>query len=170
MWRFGLWFLLCAVLAEAQVITTIAGTDPVFPVTGVPALAAPLRSQARVAVDAGGNVYIADKANNVVARVSPNGILTVVTGNGRAGFSGDGGAAINASLNGPLGLAIDAADNLLHRGPAKPPHPQSVWRGDHNCGRQRNGGLLRRRRTRHQRIAQPAIGRSAGCRRQPLHC
>jgi sugar lactone lactonase YvrE len=102
----------CAVLAQAQVITTIAGTDPVLPGTGVPASGAPLRQPIGVAVDSGGNIYVADEGNNIVARVSPDGVLTIIAGNGIAGFSGDGGPATSASLNGPEGLALDAAGNL----------------------------------------------------------
>jgi DNA-binding beta-propeller fold protein YncE len=40
------------------------------------------------------------------------GIITTVAGNGAAGFSGDGGAATSASLNGPMGIAVDAAGNI----------------------------------------------------------
>src|SRR6185369_81266 len=92
----GIW--IGAALAQAQVITTVAGTDPIIPVTGVAAVQAPLRAPDGVAVDAGGNLYIADSDNHLVARVSPDGILTVIAGNGRAGFSGDGGPATSASL------------------------------------------------------------------------
>ena len=110
--QLSLSFLLCAAVGQAQIITTVAGTDPVFPSAGVPALAAPLKTPSGVAVDGGGNIYITDPGNNIVARVSPNGILTVVAGNGRRGFSGDGGPATSASLNDPSGLALDAAGSL----------------------------------------------------------
>src|SRR5271157_1277868 len=98
--------------APAQIITTVAGTDFVFPTTPLPALNAPLGGVQGVAVDAQGNVYAADSSNNIVVRISPNGMLTVVAGNGIAGFSGDGGPATSASLNGPLGVALDSAGNL----------------------------------------------------------
>jgi len=45
---------------------------------------------AGVALDAQGNEYAADSETTIVVRVSPNGALTVVAGNGKAGFSGDG--------------------------------------------------------------------------------
>src|ERR1039457_7405567 len=96
--RMVLLSLLCAGLAEAQVITTVAGTSYVVPVQGVPALKAPLGRVSGVAVDGAGNLYLADDIDNIVARVSPSGLLTVVAGNGHAGISGDGGPAITASL------------------------------------------------------------------------
>jgi len=110
--RLNLWFLLWAGLAHAQVITTIAGTDPAFPVGGIPAIAAPLRYPCGVAVDSSGNLYIADKDANIVARVSQGGTLTVVAGNGHAGFAGDGGPATSASLNSPCGVAVDGSGNF----------------------------------------------------------
>jgi sugar lactone lactonase YvrE len=65
-----------------------------------------------LALDAAGNLYVADTGDNFVTRVAPDGTQTVVAGNGTAGFSGDGGAAVSASLNGPQGIAFDAAGNL----------------------------------------------------------
>ncbi len=61
-----------------------------------------------LAVDTGGNLFIADQANNQVLSVSPAGKTTVVAGTGAAGFSGDGGPATAASLNFPQGIAMDA--------------------------------------------------------------
>ncbi|HEV3201474.1 MAG TPA: hypothetical protein VGZ73_26425 [Bryobacteraceae bacterium] len=112
MWRFVLWCLVFAGSAEAQVITTVAGTDPVFPSSGVSALNAPLRDTAAVAVDPAGNIYIADTSDNIVVRVAPGGTLTVVAGNRRKGFSGDGGSATAASLSTPYGVTLDSAGNL----------------------------------------------------------
>src|SRR5580658_6102277 len=77
-----------------------------------PATAAQLNLPSGVAVDSAGNVYISDFGNNVVRRVTAAGTITTIAGNGRFGFSGDGGSAAQASLNGPLGLAIDPSGNL----------------------------------------------------------
>jgi len=110
----GLVFLVCLARTYGQgVITTIAGTDWIFPAGPMPAVSAPLAGPDGIAVDTKGNVYAADYSNNVVVRITPDGLLTVVAGNGLAGYSGDGGSAANASLFGPNGVAVDAAGNLF---------------------------------------------------------
>ena len=63
-------------------------------------------------IDSQGNVYVADLGNHRIARIAPNGTITTVAGNGRAGFSGDGGAATDASLNSPSGIALDSSGSL----------------------------------------------------------
>ena len=79
---------------------------------GGAATSAQLNVPQGVAMDATGNLYIADTANNVVRRVDTNGVITNFAGSGAAGSSGDGSAAASAQLNGPQGLAVDAAGNL----------------------------------------------------------
>jgi hypothetical protein len=64
-------------------------------------------------VDTAGNVFIADDFHNVIRKVGTNGIITTIAGNGASGYSGDGGAATNAELDQPSGVAVDAADNLF---------------------------------------------------------
>jgi sugar lactone lactonase YvrE len=65
-----------------------------------------------VAFDAIGNLYIADQYNNRIRRVNANGIIMTVAGTNGGGYSGDGGAATNAKLSGPSGLAFDVFGNL----------------------------------------------------------
>jgi hypothetical protein len=69
-----------------------------------------------LAFDSDGNLYIADYSTNVVWEVAPEGgLLKRVAGSGRGsgeGYGGDGGPAVNAKLEGPAGLAFDAAGNL----------------------------------------------------------
>ena len=74
---------------------------------------AALNSPTDVAVDAGGNLFIADSRNNRIRMVALNGIITTVAGNGTQSYSGDGGTATNAALNSPNGIAMDANGNLL---------------------------------------------------------
>jgi hypothetical protein len=62
-------------------------------------------------VDASSNLFVEDDFNERIRQVSANGIVTTVAGNGAAAFSGDGGAATNASLNRPRAMALDAAGN-----------------------------------------------------------
>ena len=67
-----------------------------------------------MAFDAFGNLYIADSVNNRIRKVDTNGIITTVAGYGYpeiGGYSGDGGAATNASLDYPSGVAFDAFGN-----------------------------------------------------------
>ena len=105
--------LLASFCAQGQVITTVAGGGwRAFPSVDIPALNAPLGTVWSPAVDTQGNVYVADTYNNVVVRISPGGTLTLIAGNGKAAFAGDGGPATGASLNFPAGLALDAAGNL----------------------------------------------------------
>jgi uncharacterized protein (TIGR03437 family) len=94
------------------VITTVAG-DGTWGYSGDngPATSAQLSGAWGVAVDSAGNLYIADRMNNRIRKVS-NGVITTVAGNGTPGFSGDNGPASNAQLNGPYGVAVDSAGNL----------------------------------------------------------
>src|SRR5207249_321105 len=72
-----------------------------------------LTSPNGVAIDGQGNVYVSDRANNIVLRRTPTGTLTVVAGTGVGGYSGDNGPATSAKLNYPTGLALDASGNLF---------------------------------------------------------
>ncbi len=76
------------------------------------AVNAQLRAPFGVAVDAAGNVYIADELNQRIRKVLPNGIIVTVAGNGTQGYSGDGGAAVDAQLSNPINVLVDAAGNL----------------------------------------------------------
>ena len=61
-----------------------------------------------VAVDASGNIFIADRHNHRVRRIGTDGIITTVAGTGTGGYSGDGGAATSAQLYYPWDVAVDA--------------------------------------------------------------
>jgi hypothetical protein len=96
------------------VITTIAGTGrPGFEGDGVAAGNAQLNQPAAVAVDGGGNVFIADRLNHRVRKIAAKtGVITTVAGTGSADYGGDGGPAARALLNEPGGVALDSAGNL----------------------------------------------------------
>ncbi len=68
---------------------------------------------AGLALDAQGNLYIVDSGNNRVREVGLDGTIRTVAGTGTAGFSGDGGPAARAQLNGPTGIAVDATGALF---------------------------------------------------------
>ncbi len=90
------------------IITTIAGNGiSGFSGDGGLATNAQLRSPYGIAVDTSGVIFIADRLNNRIRKVSNNGIITTIAGNGISGFSGDGGLATNAQLNSPYGVAVD---------------------------------------------------------------
>ena len=101
-------------LASAQtIINTIAGNGTAgFTGDNGQAIAAALKQPNSVAVDASGNIYVADTNNARIRMISPSGIITTVAGNGTAGCSGDGGPATAASLSLPTGVTVDAAGNL----------------------------------------------------------
>jgi uncharacterized protein (TIGR03437 family) len=67
----------------------------------------------RMAWDSAGNLFIADIENNRVRKVTPNGIIDTIAGNGSSVVSGDGGPAISAGINGPAAVAVDSSGNLF---------------------------------------------------------
>lgn len=95
-----------SVSASGAVTPFAGGMVASFSGDGGPARRAELNGPRALAVDDVGDVYIADTGNNRIRRVAPDGTITTVAGNGTASFSGDGGAATGAGLNGPSGLAI----------------------------------------------------------------
>jgi hypothetical protein len=100
-------------VTSAGIITTVAGKGTGgYSGDGGAATSASLLWPHGVAVDATGNLYIADKNNNRIRKVTPSGIISTVAGNGAYGYSGDGGPATAASLQWPHGVAVDAAGNL----------------------------------------------------------
>lgn len=97
-------------------ITTVAGTGTTqFNGDGGAATGATVYIAGNhngVAVDAAGNLYIADDGHHRIRKVNPSGIITTVAGTGSQGYSGDGGAATGAQLYRPSGVAVDRAGNL----------------------------------------------------------
>jgi uncharacterized protein (TIGR03437 family) len=94
------------------VITTVAGGGSNGLGDGGPATSAQLGGPGGVAVDGSGNLYIADTDNNSVRKVSPDGTISTVAGNGTAGYTGDGGPATGAELYLPSSVAVDGSKNL----------------------------------------------------------
>ena len=98
---------------SSGIITTIAGTGiPGYNGDGIAATGAQLNSNWGIAVDLSGNVYIADQNNHRIRKVSPAGIITTIAGTGVAGFYGDNGAATNAQISHPIGVAVDGYGNV----------------------------------------------------------
>ncbi|MGA9571888.1 MAG: choice-of-anchor D domain-containing protein, partial [Candidatus Acidiferrales bacterium] len=110
-------------------ITTIVGSGNLCAAPfsscgdGGPALSASLNDARGAVLDAAGNLYFVDAQDNRVREVDTTGTITTVAGNGPDGnapvgcvpagnLSGDGGPAVSATLDCPLGLDIDASGNL----------------------------------------------------------
>lgn len=100
-------------ISKAQPISTFAGVGSAgYSGDGGPATSAQLNGLHGIVSDAIGNIYIADKFNNVIRKVNTAGIISTFAGTGAMGHSGDGGPATAAELNNPFQLAIDATGNL----------------------------------------------------------
>src|SRR5690348_14983923 len=99
--------LLCADTTGSPatyIIETIAGSSVVG---DGPALSAALSDTEGVAVDGAGNVFIADANDHRIRKITPDGVISTVAGDGFPGFQGDGGPASAARLNTPYGIAAD---------------------------------------------------------------
>lgn len=84
------------------------------PEDGAVATEAPLSDPRAVAPDRKGNVYILERGGNALRVVSPDGkIKTVVNASGKKGGTGDGGPALEATMNGPKHLCVDLDDNVI---------------------------------------------------------
>ncbi len=101
---------------NAGKIFTVAGTPPTggFIANGGPATSAELTNPYAVTTDWFGNIFIADRDNNIVRKINSSGIISTCAGTGLAGVygDGDGGPATNAKLSGPTGVAVDNLGNL----------------------------------------------------------
>lgn len=104
--------------ARTGIITTVAGSGPTgsptvgaFSGDGGPATEARLNRPQGIAVDAAGNLYIADQSNQRVRKVDPNGIISTVAGGGTAALA-DGAKATEVAFSLPREVAVDAVGNL----------------------------------------------------------
>ncbi len=91
-------------------LTFFAGTGTAGQPTAGPATSSDV-DPAGLAVDSSGNVYIADRGNSRVEKVTSSGTLSIIAGTGTAGAP-TAGAATSSKLNGPFGIAVDASGNV----------------------------------------------------------
>jgi sugar lactone lactonase YvrE len=97
----------------APTLQLLAGTGvPGYLGDGGPAVGAQLDQPMGVAVDAAGDVLMADLSNRI-RKIAPDGTITTVAGSGIAGFAGDGGPATDAQLNHPTGVIVDTEGGIL---------------------------------------------------------
>jgi sugar lactone lactonase YvrE len=110
------WFgnLVVKVAPDGSSATVLAGTGTAgFSGDGGPATAAQLNGPSGVAIDAAGNLYVADTMNNRIRMIAANGTITTLAGTGTCGFSGDGAAGSAAQLCLPAQVMFDATGGLL---------------------------------------------------------
>lgn len=105
----------CRVLRLSQaIVTTVAGTGTCgYSNDGGPATTAEILSPAAIALDAEGQIYIADDKAGVVRRVDGSGIIMTIVGIGTPAFGGEGSPANLTPLYKPGGLALDGQGNLF---------------------------------------------------------
>jgi DNA-binding beta-propeller fold protein YncE len=100
-------------LASGLVRTVAGNGEKGVPRDGGDALAEPLVDPRAIAFDSKGRLYICERGGHAVRVVDMAGKIRTVVGTGEKGFSGDGGPAILARLDGPKHLEVDAQDRLL---------------------------------------------------------
>ena len=101
--------------ARTGVIATVAGNGAAgYSGDSGPALTASFNEPYGIAVDRGGNIYVADRHNHCVRRIDAgSGIVTTFAGSGEAGYGGDGGPAAQAQMVEPNGLGFDPQQRRL---------------------------------------------------------
>src|SRR5260370_25028569 len=93
-------------------VNSIVKIAPTGSVTNIPLLN--VSAVTGITVDSAGNLYLSDVGNhNQIVKVFPDGHSASLAGTNGIGFGGDGGPALQATLFDPVGLAVDASDNLL---------------------------------------------------------
>src|SRR5262249_2319979 len=102
------------VKATGNMITVAGNGSAYYNGDGGPATPAAVGRPNGVAVDAAGNLYIADSYNNRIREVvKATGAMITIAGNGYTGYSGDGGPATSAMLNSPFAVAVDGSGNVF---------------------------------------------------------
>jgi hypothetical protein len=96
-------------ITPAAVVSTIAGSGAVGAANG-PAASASFNDPVSLAVDATGNVFVADLTNNVIRKITPGGMVSTFAGTGTRGYNN--GAGANATFTSPEFLAADNAGNV----------------------------------------------------------
>jgi DNA-binding beta-propeller fold protein YncE len=103
-----------AVNLETGVVTTVAGNGQKgVPKDGEDALSQPLVDPRAIAFDSTGNLYICERGGHALRVVDRSGRIRTVAGTGSPGFSGDGGSAAKAEMNGPKHIFVERSGDVL---------------------------------------------------------
>lgn len=98
---------------SSGIITTIAGTGVAgYSGDGGSAVSAQINAPFGIVLDAAGNIYFSETGNQRIRKIDTAGMITTIAGTGTAAYSGDGSAAIEASIKNPSGIALDTEGNL----------------------------------------------------------
>ncbi len=101
-------------ITPGGIISTVAGIGTAgFSGDGGPATSAQFNDPVGLLRDAAGNIYICDILNYRIRKIDTSGIISTFAGNGVAGYTGDGGPAVSASLNATSFIAMDGVGNIL---------------------------------------------------------
>ncbi|MBX2905751.1 MAG: T9SS type A sorting domain-containing protein [Taibaiella sp.] len=118
--------------ASSGLIYTVAGTGTAgFSGDGGLAVSAELNNPQGIAIDAAGNLYIVDRGNNRVRKITfSTGMISTIAGTGIAGYSGDGGPAVSAQLKGPVCVCVNPAGDVFFsdQNPNYPAYNNSIIR------------------------------------------
>ncbi|AZP13365.1 gluconolaconase [Undibacterium parvum] len=95
-------------ITPAGIVSTLAGSSEAY--ADGQGEAAAFHTPSGLAIDAAGNLYVADTGNHRIRKISALGVVTTVAGNGQAGYRD--GAASQAQFNGPVGVAVDASGKV----------------------------------------------------------
>jgi len=96
-------------ISPAGIVSTFAGSGSIGSVNGV-GLGASFFGPAGIALDSLGHLYVCDVLNHEIRKISPEAVVTTIAGTGSAGYKNGSGPVARFSL--PLGVAVDASDNL----------------------------------------------------------
>jgi len=100
-------------ITPSGTVTILAGLGSVgYSGDGGPAISAHLNNPLGLAFDAAGNLYFVESGNHIIRKVTPDGLVSTVAGDGSSGLAGDGGPATSAKLGNPQDIVIDDAGNL----------------------------------------------------------